>query len=81
MGFAENLEKSVVGGSDTHHFMQYGCIVNELEQECSTIDELKKVIFEGRYTIEISSELHEKVKTAKEMKEIEKRKMEKLIKN
>ncbi|ETT87542.1 hypothetical protein BK137_08930 [Viridibacillus arenosi] len=61
--------------------MQYGCIVNELEQECSTIDELKKVIFEGRYTIEISSELHEKVKTAKEMKEIEKRKMEKLIKN
>ncbi|MGF9978545.1 hypothetical protein [Viridibacillus arvi] len=61
--------------------MQYGCIVNELEQECSTIDELKKVIFEGRYSIEISSELNNKVKTAKEIKEIEKRKMEKFIKN
>ncbi|MFF3101346.1 hypothetical protein [Viridibacillus arvi] len=59
----------------------HGCIVNELEQECSTIDELKKVIFEGRYSIEVSSELYDKVKTAKEMKEIEKRKMEKLIIN
>ncbi|MFJ9463075.1 histidinol-phosphatase [Viridibacillus arvi] len=80
-GFAENLKKPVVGGSDTHHFMQYGCIVSELGQECSTIDELKKVIFEGRYSIEVSSELYDKVKTAKEMKEIEKRKMEKLIIN
>lgn len=43
----------------------HGCIVNELEQECSTIDELKKVIFEGRYSIEVSSELYDKVKTAK----------------
>jgi hypothetical protein len=73
--FAKTLNKPVIGGSDTHHLLQYRCIYNELEQECYTISDLKKVILDGRYTIQISNNLLEKVMEATEQKAIEKKMM------
>ncbi|MFJ7647787.1 PHP-associated domain-containing protein [Lysinibacillus sp. NPDC097279] len=74
--FAKTYNKPVIGGSDTHHLLQYGCIYNELEQDCHTITDLKKIILDGRYTIRISNNLPEKVLNATEQKAIEKKMME-----
>ena len=74
--FAENLNKPVIGGSDTHHQLQYGCIFKELEKDCNTVNDLKDIILNGSYTIQISEKLHEKVQSATEQKAIEKKIME-----
>ena len=74
--FAKSLNKPVVGGSDTHHQLQYGCIFNALEKECNTVHDLKNVILSGAYTIHISEDLSEKVQNATEQKAIEKKIME-----
>lgn len=76
--FAESLGLPVVGGSDTHQSIQYGCIVNQFQKECQTIDELKRNIAEGRYEIVISPNLNEKVAAAKEMKKMLKKSMVKV---
>jgi hypothetical protein len=65
--FAETYSVPVVGGSDTHHHLQYGAIVNDFPA-CDTIDELKQTIAGGNYETHISPTLDEKVKEAKEMK-------------
>lgn len=75
--FAEKLNKPVVGGSDTHHSLQYGCLWNQLNKECHTVKDLKKVISNGDYTIHIASDLDSRVKNATEQKAIEKKAMEK----
>lgn len=62
--FAERLGKPVVGGSDTHQFMQYGSIVNHFDQEFRTVQELKDLIHRGAYRIEVSPSLEIKVKAA-----------------
>lgn len=74
--FANSLNKPVVGGSDTHHRLQYGCILNELERDCNTVNDLKDIILNGRYAVRISGNLHEKVQSATEQKAIEKEKYE-----
>lgn len=73
--FAAELGIPVVGGSDTHQSIQYGCIVNEFQMACQTIDTLKRSIIEGHYEISISPHLDEKVSAAKEMKERLKKQM------
>lgn len=62
--FAENLQLPIVGGSDTHHFLQYGCVYNELAVECDTVEDLKDVIVSGQYRVHTSPDLHLKVKAA-----------------
>lgn len=79
--FAQGLNKPVVGGSDTHHKLQYGCIYNELEMECNTVNDLKNVILNGTYKIHISEDLSEKVQNATEQKAMEKKIMEAAIIN
>lgn len=74
--FAESLNKPVIGGSDTHHQLQYGCIINELETDCNTVSDLKDVILNGKYIIRIAEDLHEKVQHATEQKALEKKIME-----
>ncbi|WP_409368899.1 PHP domain-containing protein [Lysinibacillus sp. 38-6] len=74
--FAKTFNKPVIGGSDTHHHLQYGCIYNELEEECYTIRDLKNMIVTGRYTIHIAENLLDKVKQATEQKALEKKMME-----
>ncbi|MEK5038306.1 PHP domain-containing protein [Sporosarcina sp. FSL K6-3457] len=73
--FAKALGLPVVGGSDTHQSIQYGCIVNQFQEKCETVDELKRNIAEGHYKIKISPDLREKVSAAKEMKKMLKEKM------
>ena len=77
--FAKALGLPVVGGSDTHQSIQYGCIVNQFQEQCQTIDELKRSIVEGSYEIEISSDLHDKVAAAKEMKKMLKEKIVEVV--
>ena len=73
--FAKALGLPVIGGSDTHQNIQYGCIVNEFQEDCQTIDDLKRIIAEGRYEIIISPKLKEQVAAAKKMKKMLKEQM------
>lgn len=67
--FAKLFHVPVVGGSDTHHQLQYGAIFNVLP-ECETIDELKQVIQQGHYETNISPCLDTKVKAANQVKKM-----------
>ena len=40
-----SLDKPVVGGSDTHHFMQYGAVYTVLDKECTNVSQLKECYF------------------------------------
>jgi len=62
--FAEKLGIPVVAGSDTHQFLQYSSVLNILEYDCSTISELKTAIQNKAYSIQISSDLHLRVRSA-----------------
>ncbi|MEH7384848.1 PHP-associated domain-containing protein [Bacillus sp. JJ1521] len=74
--FAEELYKPVVGGSDTHHYKQFGAVYTVLEKPCSTIKELKQIISNGEFTVETAEDLHERVSEAVRLKKIEKAKLE-----
>lgn len=71
---ANDCQIPVVGGSDTHQYLQYGSIINEFP-ECNSIDELKQVIREGNYEIKISPCLETKVKAANLVKRTLKKKV------
>ena len=77
--FAKMLGKPVVGGSDTHQLMQYGSIINQLEEECQTISDIQRLIAEDRYQIDISPDLYMKVELAQKIKKELKASMEKLV--
>ena len=64
VAYAEKMGLPYVGGSDTHQFLQYGSIMNELEQDCDTVENLKASISSGRYHVNISQDLSLKVKAA-----------------
>lgn len=68
--FAGELGLPIVGGSDTHQYLQYGIIVNESEQDCETVDELKQMIKARNYEIHISDDLDIKVKAARIVKKL-----------
>lgn len=62
--FARRLGRPVVGGSDTHQFMQYGSVMNEFDVSFDTVDQLKALIRQGSYRIHVSPALDIKVKSA-----------------
>lgn len=62
--FANEIGLPIVGGSDTHQFLQYGAVCNQLNRNCDTVRELKNVIEAGDYQVEISNDLMLKVKSA-----------------
>jgi len=74
--FAARLGKPVVGGSDTHQHLQYGCVTNRLGGVCHTADDLKAAIAGGRYTVNLSPCLDVKVKAAAELKKLLKKEMQ-----
>lgn len=71
---ATRLQIPVVGGSDTHQAVQYGCIRTGFSKDIRTIKELSMEMKDGNYTIEISDHAAFQVKTAgilkKALKEI-----------
>lgn len=68
--FAEKLGVPVIAGSDSHQCLQYGSVLNRLNNTCETVEELKQTIKEGNYEIELSPCLHIKVKASVMMKKI-----------
>lgn len=62
--FAENIGLPIVGGSDTHQFLQYGSVYNQFDQDCLTVTELKAAIVDGDYQVELADDLMIKVKAA-----------------
>ncbi|SFL42868.1 hypothetical protein SAMN04487943_101499 [Gracilibacillus orientalis] len=61
---ADEIGLPIVGGSDTHQFLQYGSIVNEFEHDCHNSDELKQAILQKKYQLKITDQLSLKVKSA-----------------
>lgn len=68
--FASGLDMPIVGGSDTHQYLQYGSIMNETSRECETINALKEMITAGDYRVKVSRELDLKVKSASLVKKL-----------
>ncbi len=64
LALADEIGLPVVGGSDTHQFLQYGSIVNEFDHDCRNSDELKQAILQKKYRMKISDQLPLKVKSA-----------------
>ncbi|WP_046175969.1 PHP domain-containing protein [Domibacillus indicus] len=62
--FARKIGLPVLGGSDTHQFLQYGAVMNNIQQDCRTISDLKAAIQQSAFTVHISADLHLKVKSA-----------------
>lgn len=58
------LDKPVVGGSDTHQAVQYGCIRTKFEKTCDTVSQLYQEMLAKRYDISISKQAAFQVKTA-----------------
>ena len=62
--FANRYGAAVVTGSDTHHPLQIGCVVNEFNAECNTIAALRNQIKLRAYSRHISPCLQVKVRAA-----------------
>lgn len=60
----ERLGRPVVGGSDTHQAVQYGCIRTQFEKDCATFAELRGQMLENRYRIEVRPDAAFRVRTA-----------------
>lgn len=60
----QQFHKPVVGGSDTHQAVQYGCIRTKFEKTCTTVPQLYQEIVAGNYTITIANQAAFQVKTA-----------------
>ncbi|SES21895.1 hypothetical protein SAMN04487944_12434 [Gracilibacillus ureilyticus] len=61
---AEELNLPIIGGSDTHQFLQYGSVLNKFQKDCETIEEIKREVIHGNYATEIAEQLNLKVKAA-----------------
>lgn len=62
----------VVGGSDTHQYMQYGVVYTNLPKECMTVKELKEAVTSNQFEVTVANDLHEKVEEAIRLKKIAK---------
>lgn len=60
----------LLAGSDTHHYLQYGSVVNRFFEECKTIEDLKQVLQFDNYDIRLSPHLEVKVKSAAAIKRV-----------
>ena len=67
---SKKLNKKIIGGSDSHHFIQFGSIKNKFNQDCQNIKELKAQIRIDDYNVEISPNLSIRVKSQKIIKKL-----------
>ena len=71
---SRRLRRPLAAGSDTHQSFQYGCVWNEFERDCTTVEELRREIADvsedeigilrGRWRIHIAETVEFQVKTA-----------------
>ena len=73
------FDKPVVGGSDTHQYKQYGAVYTVLDQPCKNIAELKNVVLNRQFTVEVAPDLHERVSEAVRLKAIAKEKLQEIV--
>lgn len=66
--FAQKLGKPIVAGSDSHHPIQFGSVRNKFHEDCRTIDDIRRCVHEGLYSIEVSPIVGLKVSAAKMIK-------------
>lgn len=66
----------IVTGSDSHQYLQLGCVASVFKKECDTIEEIKREIAAGNYEIYISDCLITKVKAATMIKKLLKKELE-----
>ncbi|MBM7570008.1 PHP-associated domain-containing protein [Aquibacillus albus] len=66
----DNLRLPVVGGSDSHYPLQLGSIINKLDRDCNTIQEIRTTIQNQNYQTTTSPCLETKVKAAKQIKKM-----------
>ncbi|MBW7475799.1 PHP domain-containing protein [Paenibacillus oenotherae] len=70
MELGQTIGLPVVAGSDTHHPLQFGSVLNELDAAYSRVSDLTACLKEGRYRIEVSACLETKVKAASLVKKL-----------
>lgn len=73
--FAKELGLPACAGSDSHQPLQFGSVINQLDQECDTAAQLREALLAGHYRVDISACLNVKVKAAQMMKELLKKTM------
>ncbi|WP_428910045.1 PHP domain-containing protein [Niallia sp. Krafla_26] len=76
--FASALDKPVVGGSDTHHYKQYGAVYTVLHQTCRNVSELKNAVINREFFVEVAEDLHERVSEAVRLKALAKEKLQEI---
>ena len=67
---ADSIGIPMVAGSDTHHPLQFGSIINQLDADYNKVADLAACLQQGRYQIEISPCLDAKVKGATLVKKL-----------
>ncbi|AOZ92956.1 histidinol-phosphatase [Paenibacillus crassostreae] len=70
MDLAQTIGIPMVAGSDTHHPLQFGSIMNHLDSDYDKVADISSCLQEGRYQIEISPCLETKVKSANLVKKL-----------
>ncbi|WP_317618481.1 PHP domain-containing protein [Paenibacillus sp. PL91] len=73
--FADELGLPAIAGSDSHQPLQFGSVINRLDNDCDTAEQLRGELINGNYQLEISTCLNVKVKAAQMMKELLKKSM------
>lgn len=68
--FAKLLGLPIVAGSDSHQCLQFGSVMNRMNEPVNTVDELREAIKHGAYQIEISDSLELRVKASVMMKKL-----------
>lgn len=68
--FAKLLGLPIVAGSDSHQCLQFGSVMNRMNEPVNTVDELREAIKHGAYQIEISDSLELRVKASMMMKKL-----------
>ncbi|OAB47339.1 PHP domain-containing protein [Paenibacillus antarcticus] len=67
---AHTIGIPMVAGSDTHHPLQFGSVINQLDGEYNTVTDLADCLKQERYHILVSPCLAEKVKGANVVKKL-----------
>ena len=60
----------MVAGSDTHHPLQFGSVMNQLDSDYDRVADISACLQQGRYQIEVSACLETKVKSANIVKKL-----------
>lgn len=61
---SKKINKPILGGSDTHQAIQFGCIKNKFDKNLNSLSEIMNEIHHGNYETTITSDAHFKVETA-----------------